>query len=93
MKINWRIRFKNPLFVVQLILAAGVPMLAYYGLTAQDLTTWVSLFNMVWEAVKNPYVLGTIFIGLYNALTDPTVEGLSDSKQALDYEKPRKGDE
>ncbi len=90
MKINWKVRFKNPIFLAQIILAIGAPLLAYYGLTAQDLTTWGSVFNLIGDALSNPYVLGTIAVSIYNALLDPTVTGLSDSKQALRYIKPKK---
>lgn len=93
MKINWKVRFKNPYFIFQIILAVGAPLLAYYGLTAQDLTTWGSVFNLMIDALRNPYVLGLIAVSVYNALLDPTVAGLSDSQQALKYEKPRKDDE
>ena len=37
--INWKIRFKNPVFYMQLILAVLTPVLAYMGLTVKDLTT------------------------------------------------------
>lgn len=91
MKINWKVRFKNPLFITQVILAIGVPVLAYFGLTAQDLTTWSGLFAITLDALKNPYVLGMVAVSLYNALNDPTVSGMSDSKQALRYERPKEG--
>ncbi|WP_336822929.1 phage holin [Sporosarcina sp. USHLN248] len=90
MKINWKVRFKNPLFIAQIVLAIGAPLLAYYGLTAQDLTTWGSVLTLIWNGVSNPYVFGMILISLYNALNDPTVSGLSDSEQALLYERPKK---
>lgn len=90
MKINWKVRFKNPYFIVQIVLAIGAPLLAYFGLTAQDLTTWGSVFDLVLGAVSNPYVVGLIVVSVYNALIDPTVAGLSDSRQALNYKAPRK---
>lgn len=79
------------MFIAQIVLAIGTPLLAYYGLTAQDLTTWGSLFKLFFDALSNPFVLGTMGVGLYNALTDPTVEGFGDSEQALGYKEPRKG--
>lgn len=36
--INWKVRFKNPVFYVQLLLAVLTPILAYMGLTMSDLT-------------------------------------------------------
>lgn len=89
MKINWKARFKNPHFIAQLILSIGAPILAYMGLTAQDLTSWSAVFNLILNALSNPYVLGLVVVSVYNALLDPTVAGLSDSKRALKYDKPR----
>lgn len=90
MRINWRVRFRNPLFLAQLLLAVGTPLLAYYGLTVQDLTSWGGLGAVLWDALRNPYVLGTMFVGLYNALPDPTTEGLKDSRQVMRYHRPKK---
>ena len=90
MKINWKVRFKNPHFIAQLIVAILVPILSYIGLTAQDLTTWTILFNVLAEAVTNPYVLMLVVVSVYNTINDPTVAGASDSAQALTYDKPRK---
>ncbi len=90
MKINWKVRFKNKNFIIQMILAVGTPLLAYFGLTAEDFTTWMSLFVIMWDALQNPYVLGLIAVSVYNALTDPTVDGIGDSRQALTYQRPKK---
>lgn len=90
MKINWKVRFKNPNFIFQMILAVGAPLLAYYGLTAEDFTTWMSLFNITMDALSNPYVLFLIAVSIYNALTDPVVEGFGDSDEALRYKEPKK---
>ena len=88
MGINWKIRFKNPMFYAQLILSFITPILAYMGLTAQDLTTWSAVGNVLFEAVSNPYVLGMVIISVYNAVIDPTSTGLTDSKTAMQYYKP-----
>ncbi|OIJ12646.1 phage holin [Anaerobacillus alkalilacustris] len=89
MKVNWKVRFKNPHFVVQVILAVLVPILAYMGLSLEDLTTWNILGNVIIEAIKNPYVLGLVAVSTYNAINDPTTKGFSDSLQALTYTEPR----
>ena len=39
MKLNLKVRFKNPMFIAQLILFTFIPVLAYARLTVQDLTT------------------------------------------------------
>ena len=56
MKINWKVRFKNPLFLAQLGMSILVPILAYAGLTVQDLTTWKALSDLLLGAFSNPYV-------------------------------------
>ena len=41
--MNFKVRFKNPIFIAQFILAILTPILAYAGLTLQDLTSWTKL--------------------------------------------------
>ncbi|MBC5996946.1 holin [Romboutsia ilealis] len=86
MKINWKVRFKNPLFVAQLGMSILVPILAYAGLTVQDLTTWKALGDLLLGAFSNPYVLGLVAISVYNAVLDPTTRGLNDSLNVLNRE-------
>ena len=86
--INWKIRFKNPMFYAQLLIAVLTPILAYMGITAQDLTSWAVLGNVFFEAVKNPYVLALVIVSVYNAVVDPTTTGFSDSANALTYDIP-----
>ena len=86
--INWKVRFKNPVFYTQLILAVLTPILAYMGITVQDLTTWSALGNVLLEAVSNPYVLALVAVSVWNAINDPTTSGVSDSTKALSYDKP-----
>ncbi len=86
--INWTVRFKNPMFWVQIILSIFTPILAYMGITAQDLTSWPILGNTLLQAVSNPYVLGLVIVNVYNAVIDPTSTGVSDSKQARTYTEP-----
>ena len=87
--MNLKVRFKNPVFIAQLILAILTPILAYAGLTMQDLTTWNTLGQLLLNALGNPYVLGLIIISIWNALNDPTTEGFLDSEQALKYDIPK----
>lgn len=86
MKINWKVRFKNPLFIAQLGMSILVPILAYAGLTVQDLTTWKALGDLLLGAFSNPYVLGLVAISVYNAILDPTTRGLNDSLNVLNRE-------
>ncbi|WP_122639831.1 phage holin [Romboutsia sp. Marseille-P6047] len=86
MKINWKVRFKNPLFVAQLGMSVLVPILAYANLTVQDLTTWKALGDLLLGAFSNPYVLGLVVISVYNAILDPTTKGINDSLNVLNKE-------
>ena len=87
--MNFKIRFKNPVFIVQIILAILTPLLAYMGLTLQDLTSWSVLFQILLDALKNPYVLGLIVVSVWNACNDPTTAGLTDSDLAMTYKQPK----
>lgn len=90
--MNFLVRFKNPIFIAQLVLAILTPILAYAGLTTQDLTTWKALGDLLLGALSNPYVLGLVAVSVWNALTDPTTAGLGDSEEALTYTEPKKGE-
>ena len=88
--MNWKVRFKNPLFIAQMILAVLTPILAYAGLTVKDLTTWQALGDLLIGALSNPYVLGLVVVSVFNAVTDPTTSGVADSEQAVTDTKPKK---
>ncbi len=91
--MNFKVRFKNPLFIAELILAILTPILAYAGLTFQDITSWAALGKLLLNAISNPYVLGLVVVSVWNAFNDPTTAGVKDSKQAMTYEKPKPTDE
>lgn len=86
--INWKVRIKNPMFWVQIVVAIFVPVLGYMGITAQDLTTWQAVGNVILTAFSNPYVLMLMATSVYNAIIDPTTTGITDSKMALTYNTP-----
>jgi phi LC3 family holin len=90
MKINLKVRFKNPMFYAQLILSVLTPILTYLGLTATDLSTWSILGEVLLKAISNPYVLSLVALNVYNTLVDPTTKGFGDSEQALTYDTPVK---
>ena len=90
MKINWQVRFKNPVFWVQIAIAIVVPILAYFGLQWSDMTSWQALGSLFVEAIKNPVVVVAVLASVFNAINDPTTSGLTDSSQALTYIKPKK---
>ena len=88
MNINWRVRIKNPAFWVSIAIAIVTPILAYFGLTAQDMTSWGAIWDVIVQAVSNPYVILTVAVSVYNAIVDPTSTGVTDSSRALQYDVP-----
>ena len=90
MKINWKVRLKNPVFWVQIVVAVFLPMLTHMGLAWEDMITWRMVAQVLMEAIKNPVVVVAVAVSVWNAINDPTTAGLSDSDQALTYEEPRK---
>ena len=44
--LNWKVRFRNPLWWVQVILAIITPIMVYYGVTAPDITTYSFLSKL-----------------------------------------------
>ena len=76
--INWKLRFKNKVTLIALIGAIFL-MLQQFGL---------DIPKNIKDGV-NTFVYILVLMGVVN---DPTTTGLTDSKQALEYEKP-KGDD
>lgn len=87
--MNLKVRVKNPVFWVQIIISILTPVLAYAGLTAQDLTTWSKVGELILGAISNPYVLSLVAVSVWNALNDPTTKGLGDSERAKGYTDPQ----
>ncbi len=86
--MNIKVRAKNWGFWVSVVVAVVTPVLAYFGLTAADITTWGALWGVIVDAVSNPYVIGLMLLSLYNALIDPTTKGIRDSARAMGYDSP-----
>lgn len=88
MKINLKVRFRNPAWWVQVFISIVTPILTYMGIRAEDITTWQVVGDMFLEAVRNPYLLGLIVVNIWNTLNDPTTPTFSDSERAMSYVRP-----
>lgn len=84
MKINWQIRFKNPVFLAQLACAVVMPLITGMGYEWSQMTTWATLGEVIAAALGNPVVVVAMVVSVFNLITDPTTSGLSDSKSALE---------
>ena len=86
MKINWKVRAKNPVFWVGLI---GV-FLSAVGVAPESLTSWEAVGNMIVDFVQNPVAIGAVVMAFIGVFTDPTTAGMGDSTNALNYTAPKK---
>ena len=81
MKINWKVRFKNKIWLtsfVSLIIGFVYSMMALFDFFPEITEA------MVLRVVNNVLT----FLGLIGVLVDPTTAGLGDSERAMGYEEP-----
>ena len=71
MKINWRVRAKNPYFWIGLIAV----ILAAIGVSPESLTSWGILFVQVKSLLLNPFAIGCVAVAILGYVNDPTVQG------------------
>lgn len=86
MKINWKVRLKNPVWLASV--AAAVVSFVF---------TMLDLFEVV-PAITEDTVMQIVnallfILGAMGILIDPTTQGVSDSLQALEYTKPKAEDD
>ena len=81
MRINWRVRFSNKVWLgsfLSLIVGFVYSMLALFDVFPEVTQSLVlQLMNQV-----------LTFLGLIGVIVDPTTAGLGDSERALGYEEP-----
>ena len=90
--INWKVRVQSPQFWIGILGVIASPVLAYYGLSYADMTTWESIGNVLAQFFTNPFLIGTVVMAVLSfigVLSDPTTKGIKDSEQAMEYEKPK----
>lgn len=83
--INWEVRIKNKMFWLAIIPAVILliqAVAAVFGFTINLSEIGGKLIDVV-EAVF-------VVLAIIGVVTDPTTEGISDSLQALSYDKPKK---
>lgn len=86
MKLNLKVRMKNPWFWVGLI---GI-ILTAMGVSPEMFTSWSAVWDSIVDLVQNPFMLGTVILAVLGVFVDPTTAGASDSDQAMTYDKPKK---
>jgi len=86
MKMNLKVRMKNPWFWVGLV---GI-LLTAMGVSPEMLTSWSAVWNAAVNLFTNPFMLGSAIIALLGVFVDPTTAGVSDSDKAMTYSAPNK---
>ena len=85
MKLNWKVRFKN-----------GVWLGSFISLIISFIYSMLALFDVYPAVTQNliTQILNQIltFLGLIGVIVDPTTEGLMDSNRAMSYEEPYSDD-
>lgn len=81
MKINWKVRLKNPVFWLTLLPTAVTFMYTLLG--SFGIVPSISEDNMM-----NIITAIVTALGTFGILVDPTTKGVSDSDKALTYEEP-----
>ena len=81
MKINWKVRFKNKVWLG-----------SFFSLVVGFVYSLLALFD-VFPAVTQNLVVQLLnqvltFLGLIGVIVDPTTAGLEDSDRAMGYEEP-----
>lgn len=82
-KINWNVRFKHKPFLVALFSALLMLITQISQILGVDTTVISEQVTPVFNTI-----LGILI--LLGVVIDPTTESISDSKQALSYEEPKK---
>lgn len=81
MKINWKVRFKNRVWLT-----------SFVSLIIGFIFSMLTLFD-IYPSITEAQIARIInqvltFLGLVGVLVDPTTTGLGDSERALGYEQP-----
>lgn len=81
MKLNWKVRFRNKVFLttfISLIVGFVYNVLACFDVFPS--ITQNSVMQIIGQVLT--------FLGLLGVIVDPTTEGISDSERAMSYEEP-----
>lgn len=81
MKINWRVRIKQPAFWV-----ATIPVAISFIYSVLALAGVVP--SITEESIQNVFIAIVALLAQLGIVVDPTTKGVSDSDRAMNYDKP-----
>ena len=81
MKINWKVRFRNKLWLG-----------SFLSMIVSFIYSMLSLFDVFPDLTENTVLellnQALTFLGLIGVLVDPTTAGIGDSERAMRYDEP-----
>ena len=86
MKMNLKVRLKNPWFWIGL----GGVILTAMGINPEDLTSWGAVYVALESLLGNPFMLFSVAVAVLGVFIDPTTGGVTDSDQAMTYSSPKR---
>ena len=81
MKINWKVRLKQPSFWI-----ATIPVVITFVYSVLALMGIVPAITQ--DAVQNLFLALVAVLAQFGIVVDPTTKGVSDSDRAMKYDKP-----
>lgn len=81
MKVNWKVRFKNKVWLMSFF--SVIISFAYTMLSLFDVYPSITQ-NTIAQIVSNVLM----FLSLIGVIVDPTTEGFGDSERAMGYSEP-----
>lgn len=86
MKINWKVRLKQPAFwvaTIPVVISFVYSILALFGVVP----------SITEDIVQNAFIAIVAILAQFGIVIDPTTKGVGDSARAMTYDKPCGGDE
>lgn len=81
MKINWKVRVKQPAFwiaTIPVMITFTYSVLAFAGFTP----------SITQDTVQNLFIALVALLAQFGIIVDPTTKGVNDSDRAMTYDKP-----
>ena len=81
MKINWKVRIKQPAFwiaTIPVVITFIYAILALVGVTP----------SITEDVAQNAFIAVVAVLAQLGIVVDPTTKGINDSDRAMSYEKP-----
>ena len=82
MKINWKVRLKQPAFWI-----ATIPVVISFVYSVLALLGVVP--SITEDSVQNLFIMVVSLLAQLGIVVDPTTKGVSDSDRAMNYDKPQ----